>query len=207
MNASDTLKVRKVSFFVEPKAVYFIPKQSPDLYQNIFGIGHMGGGGCGSPSNNITTVTWQNVSPAMNFGLSGGMSVRLNKYFSYELSIAYYHYNLKYRATKTETDISSGDQMITKFNWNYISNALFINNGLSFTYKNFILTNSVMIGLNIPTSSNYATYLPSLYIMSEHKIGYSLYKNRVVPYVGINVLNNFSNGTAVIPFASVRVNF
>ena len=28
MNASDTLKVRKVRFFVEPKVVFFIPRTS-----------------------------------------------------------------------------------------------------------------------------------------------------------------------------------
>ena len=209
MNASDTLKIKTIRFFIEPKATYFIPKQSPDAYKNIFvasGANIMIG--CGFPNPNVTTkTTWQNQSPVANVGISGGTSVRLCKYFSYELSLAYYHYSLKYKATETGTDMSSGEHSTKTYNWNYTSNALYISNGLSFKCKNFILTNSVMVGMNFPAhSSTYLIYSPSPYLMSEHKIGYSLCKNRIEPYVGINVLDNFHNAI-VMPFASVRVVF
>lgn len=213
MNASDTLKIRKVRFFIEPEVGVLIPKHSPMAYNDFFNDYYMYlPVGC-LPDNNDNS-SWQNKS-TICFGVSTGMSVRLSKYFNYELSLAYYHYNHKYQITETATDLSGNylSSRITNYNISYKS--LFISNGLSFKYKKFIFTNSIGIGTIEQTLlydilnnnfSPYFGYSVNWYLMSEHKIGYSLFKNRIEPYVGINVLNNFRQNVAM-PFTSVRINF
>lgn len=231
IHASDSLKVRKTKFFIEPKAALSIPKQfygtdnsycnCDDAYWNRnFSV------------HNLTTV---------NYGISGGVSFELSKYFRYELSLSYFHY--KIHSTETGTDTSAGlpgnmyvfngvENHITAFN--YVG----IGNGISFTYKNFIFTNSIFLYANISsrytvtshnnidnsnnTNINYSygigavdytsRVFESLTAMSEHKIGYSFLNNRIEPYIGINFMLPLAADVPPPvyrwkPFASVKINF
>ncbi|HEX7415058.1 MAG TPA: hypothetical protein VF411_13520 [Bacteroidia bacterium] len=224
MNASDTLKVRKVKFFIEPKAVFIIPRQSHVTNSYLVDV-------ISDPISyppHIETDNWQNKN-TINFGISSGISVRLGKYFNYELSLAYNHNNVKTKATITATDLSGNYLWGRTYNGNISSNALFISNGLSFKYKRFIFSNNIMIGVVSQTPlvdffHDIYIFQDSYYLMSEHKIGYSLFKNRIETCVGINVLYNSPFGysfehpnyrnkqfytpqNSVMPFTSIRVNF
>ena len=209
MNASDTLKVRKVRFFVEPKVVFFIPRTShfvSDIHEDYIDYSY-------DEHFNVHNKT------TLNFGLSGGFSIRLNKYFRYELSLTYNYYNTQTQRTGTyQTGWPSFYSFDGNQNCNTKWNFLGISNGLSFTVKKIIFTNSVLFctivsnksqviehnNLNNTTTSQtyrdnmFATdvkvYYNPLRFMSEHKIGYSFLKDRIEAYVGINILyNSISN--------------
>ena len=241
MNASDTLKVKKVRFFIEPKAIFITPNPShvsgSGVYDMESDIPSLPGGPSGYTKE---TYNWHNKN-SINFGLSGGLSIRLGKYFNYEVSLAYYHYKLFTKGT-----ITSHDSFGYNSNYTYTNsvalNMLGIGNGLSFHYKKFIATNSIILtsiiaskstsiqknnvnGANSSsTSYNEYSYLSNtgFYLMSEHKIGYSLCK-RLEAYIGINVLYNspfvyafeyhgYFNQSGpsknnIMPFTSIKINF
>jgi hypothetical protein len=106
VHASDTLKVRKIRFFAEPKAAFFIPtpthNKDTGSFSNVDGYG-----GHNFNVHNITSI---------NFGISSGLSVRLSKYFRYEFSLVYNHYNMSIKESGTyyETINGAGPYLITR---------------------------------------------------------------------------------------------
>ena len=212
MNASDTLKVKKVSFFVEPKVTFIIPIHRHII--NSYSTANWEMDPISLPPS-IITDNWQNKS-TINYGISCGISVRLGKHFSYELSLAYSHYNVKTKVTETIVDLSGNYLGGGTTNFSSLFNSLFIGNGLSYKYKKFILSNNIMIGAISQASlynivNNYNSCSIDWYLMSEHKIGYSLFRNRIEPYVGIDILYNnpliYYPQHVVMPFTSIRINF
>ena len=238
MHATDTLKVKKVRFFVEPKVVFITPNPSHVSGNNIYDIEFDIPGGPGGYIKQ--SYNWQNKS-SVNFGVSGGLSIRLSKYFNYEISLAYYHYNLFTKGTVINQDTVGNYYSNQTFTNKSSINMLGIGNGLAFKYKKFRLTNSVLFttmvaskstsidhdnvsGTSTSTTSfsDYKYLSTSFYLMSEHKIGYSLCKNRLETYVGVNVLygspfiymfehpgfvSDYTPKNIVMPFASVKINF
>lgn len=228
--ASDTLKVKKVRFYIEPKAAFIIPKYSQGAYSN-FVENSVFEEIPTTPYNDV--YSWQNKN-TINYNISSGISSRLNKYFNYEFSLGYYHYSLKNKVTETATDLSGNYLFGGTTNYNIKFGALVIGNGLAFRYKKFVFTNSFMLYfMSHPSSYNLGNKYSShdensqlFQFMSEHKIGYSLFKTRIEMYVGINVLYSFTFGypfvypvyvynqmqtysaqNSVMPFTSLRINF
>jgi len=230
MNASDTLKVREVRFFVEPKATFIIPRYNHGSY-TCLDLSVFAEIPTNEPNYYNDFYNWQNKS-TINFGISGGISVRLSKHFNYELSLAYNYYNLRDKVTLNSTDFS-GNEFFSRGTATYNNqlNAFFISNGLSYKYKRFIFTNSVMIGVisyttlscyNVDNGLVSSLDMLPYRLMSEHKIGYSLFKNRLEAYAGITILynspfeyalnhywdaNSYTCHNSLMPFTSVRVNF
>lgn len=228
-HATDTLKVKKLRFFIEPKAILSIPRPS----YSTFNIDNGGMDGWIRGSYNDHHII------TLNYGLSSGLSIRLSKYFRYEVSLTYQHYKLYTKETEISESYSYfyGSSSYNGTN-NYRAwyNFLGISNGLSFAYKKLIVTNSIIAYLfvternqsdghnNLNNSSysqttsgntvNHPNTGGGYYaLMSEHKIGYSLFKNRIESYIGINIpfLNSetlmFFGKKGIIPSISLKINF
>ncbi|MEO8761477.1 MAG: hypothetical protein ABI388_08805 [Bacteroidia bacterium] len=211
IKANDTLKVKKVRFFVEPKATFIIPTQKHQSYNDN-----------SANYNDVWssfnyTDTWRNKI-STNFGISAGLSVKLCKHFYYEFSASYNHYVF----SRTLDRFDSITNIASESKQNIAYNFLTANNGISFKYKHLIINSSVQIGVNFQSKMNLSILENNLFLMSEHKIGYSLLKSRMEAYIGVNIMYqtafgrdfkesrnyNVYNPTAfVMPFTSLRINF
>lgn len=232
MNASDTLKVKKVRFFIEPKAVVSIPINKTTTFS-----GYDDDGGC-IPSHGgyYTGNTVLQNKPIFNLGLSAGLSIKLNNHLFYELSLSYYHYSLFSKQTTTSWYLSGSPDMRSETDsysasYNYIG----LGNGISYRIKRFSLTNTLLFYQYITYkeasiwrdnirnwqqsyvySGNTISDGFSIVMMSEHKIGYSFLNNKIVPFLGVNFNWSSSFNTIYgkiqfkpvwLPFASVKINF
>jgi len=204
MNASDTLKVRKVRFFVEPKAVFFVPTPTHAVdigsYNNIDGY-------------SVHNFNVHNIS-TINFGVSGGLSIKLSKYFRYEVSLTYNHYSMISKEIGTYyeySNFSGGYNFDGTINYNTNWDLFGIGNGISFTYKKLILSMNALYYLksayqykeiqynNIDHAvfsqtagysllgksvlDKYPFWLKSF--TAEPKIGYRFLKNKIESYIGV----------------------
>jgi|GEM_PF-2747015 len=234
IQASDSLNVKKVRFFVEPKFMLNVPTNKTT---NTTGY-DWDDGDIPSHGGNYTLKNTTQKNATFNIGLSAGLSVKLCKHLFYEFTLAYYHTNQSSKTIQTqnyisgspETDINSTGNSST---YNYIG----LGNGISYRCHKFSFTHTILLyqSINYRQSTAYATqdnygystqsYLSSgnvfkdgfdIKLMSEHKIGYSFLNDRIVPFVGVNFNWSSSFNTYFgkmqfkpvwVPFASVKINF
>jgi len=226
MHASDTLKVKKVRFFIEPKAVFYIPiqKTATTLYQ-----GYLDSEVPGNYSGKFTETYKVKNNTTLNFGFAAGMSVRLNKYLYYELALTYYHFYQSAKSSETSRDSLGNTMYNITYNQKSIRDVVGISNGLSLRIKKFIFTNSISLGFIVfkqdqtlvtsqgntwqqPTCGCVNDFENRIFPMLESKIGYSFLNGRIEPFVGVNFspLSPLDAEYTTFPlmlFSSVKVNF
>ncbi|HTA63009.1 MAG TPA: hypothetical protein VK835_11160 [Bacteroidia bacterium] len=223
MHASDTLKVKKIRFFIEPKAIFYIPvqKTATDSWKGTM-ISELPG----SYSGDYTALTKIQNYTTLNFGLAAGMSVKLNKHLYYELALTYYHFYQSAKSTNRSNDSSGNTISNITYTQKNITDVLGLSNGLSLRIKNFVFTNSVTLGVIVhknqqittqPEVSNQACgcvddYETRVFPMLESKIGYSFLNGRIEPFVGINFaplhpLYFQSSTFPLMLFSSVKISF
>ncbi len=233
MNATDTLKSRKINFFVEPKAIFYIPISRHIPYN--YDIKSVDGWGKGNFDINHI--------PTLNFGFSVGLAMRLSKYFCYEVSLNYQRYKLCLKVTGSSESYSiwlgSSFYSGTK-NYRGIWNLFGISNGISYQRKKVIINNTVTAYLfvtnrstidehnNIDNSDfSQTTYGNTAHsnqggafyaLISEHKIGKILANCKITPYIGVIfsyagplgysfLPNNPGQIPVIIPFSSIKITF
>lgn len=238
MHASDTLKVKKVRFFIEPKGIFYVPiqKHATMVREGYMDLDPIGYGGYYKETNHIQNKT------TLNLGISGGLSVSMGKHFNYEVSLSYYHFNVSAKSTDIYKDQFGNYISSETYTGKNTFNFLGIGNGFSYHNKKIIFTNTVLFYVftykemtmyhnNIDNSTQVSTIsgntanhsnsngFDPFALMTEHKIGYSFYNNRIEPYVGIifsltDVLNPLIDNsyhatmtTTIMPFTSIKINF
>ena len=239
MHASDTLKVKKVTFFIEPKAIVYAPIQKAGtiIYKGYSDNDYI-------PyviqpnqyyGNYTQTIRGKN-NTTLSFGLSAGMSFRLNKYLYYQLSAMYYH--VYQSAKNTETMQDSTGKYFSNITYTQKTNIDFIgiSNGLTLRIKNILFTNSFMLGgvihskykgtkqENTPTTAtigpNYAcgcveTGFENFVLLLESKVGYSFLNGKIEPSIGVIIspsnklqpLYNEYNAFPLMLSTSIKTNF